>query len=147
MLSLSPLKLMIVLAVAIVLLGPDKLPQFARQLGSAWRSFQQLRDRMESEIRNNLPDLPSTDDLARLARSPVAILNHLAEMPSYSIQSTKNLPTSEIDPASAEILGGAGSLGETGSLGGAGSLGEAERVLDKSLQDVNIWGRFDPNMN
>ena len=68
--------------VAVILLGPDKLPQVARQVGAAWRSFSEFRHNMESEVRSSIPDLPSSADIARLARSPSALLNHLSSMDS-----------------------------------------------------------------
>ena len=69
MFNLDPGKLIVIAVVAIILLGPDKLPQVARQVGAAWRSFGEFRHRMESEVRSTLPDLPSTSEIARLARS------------------------------------------------------------------------------
>jgi sec-independent protein translocase protein TatB len=80
MLNLDPAKLLVIAVVAIILLGPDRLPQLARQAGAAWRSFNEFRHRMESEVRNTMPDLPSTSEIARLARSPTALLNHLSTM-------------------------------------------------------------------
>ena len=80
MLNLDPGKLLVIAVVAIILLGPDRLPQVARQLGGAWRSFNEFRHRMESEVRNTMPDLPPTSEIARLARSPSALLNHLSNM-------------------------------------------------------------------
>jgi sec-independent protein translocase protein TatB len=80
MLNLDPGKLLVIAVVAIILLGPDRLPQVARQLGGAWRSFNEFRHRMESEVRNTMPDLPPTSEIARLARSPSALLNHLSSM-------------------------------------------------------------------
>jgi sec-independent protein translocase protein TatB len=80
MLNLDPGKLIVIGVVAIILLGPDRLPQVARQLGGAWRSFNEFRHRMESEVRNTMPDLPPTSEIARLARSPSALLNHLSNM-------------------------------------------------------------------
>src|ERR1700761_7649456 len=80
MLNLDPGKLLVIGVVAIILLGPDRLPQVARQLGGAWRSFNEFRHRMESEVRNTMPDLPPTSEIARLARSPSALLNHLSNM-------------------------------------------------------------------
>jgi len=82
MFNLDPGKLIVIAVVAIVLLGPDRLPQVARQLGGAWRSFNEFRHRMESEVRNSMPDLPPTSEIARLARSPSALLNHLSTMTS-----------------------------------------------------------------
>ena len=47
MLNLDPGKLLVIAVVAIILLGPDRLPQVARQVGGAWRSFNEFRHRME----------------------------------------------------------------------------------------------------
>jgi sec-independent protein translocase protein TatB len=90
MLNLDPGKLLVIGVVAIILLGPDRLPQVARQLGGAWRSFNEFRHRMESEVRNTMPDLPPTSEIARLARSPSALLNHLSNMSSEDGERTED---------------------------------------------------------
>ena len=82
MFNLDPGKLLVIAVVAIILLGPDRLPQVARQVGGAWRSFNEFRHRMESEVRSSMPDLPPTSEIARLARSPSALLDHLSNMTS-----------------------------------------------------------------
>jgi hypothetical protein len=58
MLDLSPAKLLVIVIVAVILLGPDKLPQVARQVGAAWR----------------------TQEIARFARSPMTVLNRWAAL-------------------------------------------------------------------
>jgi TatA/E family protein of Tat protein translocase len=78
MLSLSPIKIMLIVTVVMVLLGPDKLPEVARRVGTAWKGFKTLQDKVEREVRSALPDLPSTDDVTRMVRSPMQLLNHLA---------------------------------------------------------------------
>src|SRR5580704_11501679 len=80
MFNLDPAKLLVIAVVAIILLGPDKLPQVARQVGAAWRSFNEFRHRMETEVRSTMPDLPPSHEIARLARSPSALLNKLSSM-------------------------------------------------------------------
>ena len=90
MFNLDPGKLLVIAVVAIILLGPDKLPQVARQAGNAWRSFNEFRHRMESEVRNTIPDLPPTSEIARLARSPSALLNHLSAMSSDDEQGSES---------------------------------------------------------
>jgi sec-independent protein translocase protein TatB len=82
MFNLDPGKLLVIAVVAIILLGPDRLPQVARQIGGAWRTFNEFRHRMESEVRSTMPDLPPTSEIARLARSPSALLNHLSTLSS-----------------------------------------------------------------
>jgi Sec-independent protein translocase protein TatA len=97
MFNLDPSKLFVIAVVMIIVLGPDRLPHFARQIGGAWRSFSDFRERMESEVRNSLPDLPSTTELANYARSPSALLDRLAS-------------TTRVDDGSADSLGAMGDL-------------------------------------
>lgn len=77
--SLSPLKLLVVAAVIMLLLGPDKLPEVAHRLGAGWRALKRLQEKMEAEVREAIPDLPSATEIARIARSPVSLLNQLAD--------------------------------------------------------------------
>jgi Sec-independent protein translocase protein TatA len=63
----------------LLLLGPDKLPDVAHKLGSSWRALKRLQEKVEAEVREAIPDLPSTGDIARIARSPVNLLNSLAD--------------------------------------------------------------------
>ena len=109
MLNLDPAKLLVVAVVAVILLGPDRLPQVARQVGNAWRSFNEFRHRMESEVRSSIPDLPSSNDIARLARSPSALLNHLSKMSGEgsgdgSADGSGDPPT-PVDPPAGETFG------------------------------------------
>jgi sec-independent protein translocase protein TatB len=78
-LGLSPVRLLIIVVVALIVLGPDKLPQVAKQAGSLWHSLRSLQQRVEDEIREVAPDLPRSSDLVRYARSPVSLLNQLAD--------------------------------------------------------------------
>ncbi|MGH9043384.1 MAG: Sec-independent protein translocase subunit TatA/TatB [Acidimicrobiales bacterium] len=78
MFSLDPEKLFIVLVVALILLGPDKLPRLARQLASGWSKIRAFQQRVEAEVRDSIPDLPSSQQLVQLVRSPVAYLNSMS---------------------------------------------------------------------
>jgi sec-independent protein translocase protein TatB len=76
---LSPAKVLIILVVALVVLGPDKLPKVARQVGALWGEFRKFRDRLESDVRGNFPDLPSTATITQAVRSPLSFLDTLAD--------------------------------------------------------------------
>ncbi len=78
MFSLSPFKIMVIVAVVLLLLGPDKLPEVAHKLGASWRAIKRIQERVEEEVREVIPDLPSAGDIARVVRSPVNLLNELA---------------------------------------------------------------------
>jgi sec-independent protein translocase protein TatB len=79
MVLLSPPKLLMILVIALVVLGPDKLPSAARRIGAVWRDFTRWRAQLESEVRASFPDLPSTTEVARAVRSPISLLDRLAE--------------------------------------------------------------------
>ena len=64
--GLDPAKILIVLLLAVIILGPERLPKMARQLGSAWRELTKLRARLENEVRSAMPDL----DLPKLPVMP-----------------------------------------------------------------------------
>jgi Sec-independent protein translocase protein TatA len=70
---------LVIAAVIMLLMGPDKLPEVAHKLGATWRTIKKLQERVEAEVREAIPDLPSTGDIARIARSPVNLLNQLAD--------------------------------------------------------------------
>ena len=76
---LSPIKILVIVAVVLLLLGPEKLPEVAHRLGSSWRAIKRIQERVESEVREAIPDLPSTGDIARIVRSPVNLLNQLSD--------------------------------------------------------------------
>lgn len=79
MLTLSPAKILVVLVVALIVLGPDKLPGLARQMGAAWGDLRRFRARLESEVRGVFPDLPPAHEVAQAVRSPLAFLDRLAD--------------------------------------------------------------------
>ena len=111
MFNLDPTKLLIIAVVAVILLGPDKLPQVARQAGAAWRTFNEFRHRMETEVRSSIPDLPSSADIARMARSPSALLNHLSTLSTDEAEANGN---GADRPASGERGPGHGAVGLEG---------------------------------
>jgi sec-independent protein translocase protein TatB len=119
MLSLSPAKLLVILVIALIVLGPEKLPQVARQLGAAWHDLRQWRSRIEGEVRDTFPSLPPTHEVAQAVRSPLAFLDRLAD------EHERTLSEETPDTADAPIAGddalapGAGppSDGVPGSIG------------------------------
>ena len=78
---LSPAKLLVILVVALAVLGPDKLPTLAKQVGSLWRDFSRFRQKLEADVRGSFPDLPSTESITNAVRSPLSFLDTLADAP------------------------------------------------------------------
>lgn len=65
--GLDPAKLLVILVLALVVLGPERLPKAARQLGAFFRDFMTWRAKIEDEVRSALPeiDLPSIPTVPR----------------------------------------------------------------------------------
>ncbi len=104
---LSPIKILVIVAVVLLLLGPDKLPEVAHRLGSSWRAIKRLQERVESEVREAIPDLPSTGDIARIVRSPINLLNQLSDSVDareVADAKAKATPTQAADLESAPLI-------------------------------------------
>ena len=52
MLNIGPLKLVVVLVVALLVFGPEKLPEIARQVGRAVRDFHRFQAAMHQNVRD-----------------------------------------------------------------------------------------------
>lgn len=99
MLDLSPVKILVVLIVGLLVLGPDKLPQLARQLGAAWGDFRRWRTRVESDVRGNFPDLPATNTITDAVRSPLGFLDRLADEHEQERERQREIAEQERDAA------------------------------------------------
>jgi len=146
MLSLSPAKLLVLLVVALIVLGPEKLPQVARQLGAAWGDLRRFRSRLESDVRGAFPDLPPTHEVAQAVRSPLAFLDRLAD----EHEKSKAVEESEGDEvAGAPLATGpppaVASNGNSVNGDGAGAPGRARYVPDVDAAHGVVPD--DPSMN
>jgi sec-independent protein translocase protein TatB len=70
MFSLDPAKLLLIAVVALVVLGPDKLPAAARRVSSLLKDLQKMRASLETEAKKFTADLPFGDEL-RGARATI----------------------------------------------------------------------------
>ncbi|HEY5096719.1 MAG TPA: twin-arginine translocase TatA/TatE family subunit [Acidimicrobiales bacterium] len=95
---LSPAKLLVILVVALIVLGPDKLPKMAKQIGGLWGDFRRFRERLESDVRGSFPDLPSTETITQAVRSPLSFLDNLAESHSAEQGTTSTVGTGNEPP-------------------------------------------------
>jgi Sec-independent protein translocase protein TatA len=78
---LSPVKLLVILVVALAVLGPESLPRVAKQIGGFWGQFKSFRQSLETQVRGSFPDLPSTETITQAVRSPLSFLDTLADRP------------------------------------------------------------------
>ncbi len=56
MFNVGPEKLLLLLVIALLVLGPTKLPDAARSLGRALGEFRKVSGRLQTEVRDALAD-------------------------------------------------------------------------------------------
>jgi sec-independent protein translocase protein TatB len=58
MLNIGPQELLIVLVLALIVVGPAKLPELARQVGKGLREFRKVQDDVKGMMKLDLDDAP-----------------------------------------------------------------------------------------
>jgi sec-independent protein translocase protein TatB len=56
MLNVGPLELLVVLAVALVVVGPERLPELARSVGRVLRQFREVQDEVRDMVSSGVDD-------------------------------------------------------------------------------------------
>jgi Tat protein translocase TatB subunit len=56
MLNVGPLELLVVLAVALVVVGPERLPEVARSVGRVLRQFREVQDEVRDMVSSGVDD-------------------------------------------------------------------------------------------
>lgn len=135
MLNLDPAKLLVILTVALVVLGPERLPKVARQMAAVWRELSRIRDQVTDDIRSAMPDI----DLPKIPRVPSA-----SGAISGFIGSITQPPSTGRGSTSSAVSGS-----ETGALPDEGSvLGRTAPglIVHPTLGEV-AFVPDDPDMN
>ena len=55
--SLGPAEILVILVVALMVFGPNRLPELARQVGKAVREFRSLQEDLRRQLRETVGDL------------------------------------------------------------------------------------------
>jgi sec-independent protein translocase protein TatB len=65
MFEIGPEKIILILLVALIVLGPDKLPETARKIGNVVSQLRRMSEGIQTEVRRGLADVtdpsPATD--------------------------------------------------------------------------------------
>jgi Tat protein translocase TatB subunit len=56
MLNVGPLELLVVLAVALIVVGPERLPELARSVGRVLRQFREVQDEVRTMVSSGVDD-------------------------------------------------------------------------------------------
>ena len=74
--KIGPLELVIVFIVALIVIGPNKLPEYAKKFGEAMREFKKASSVLTSEIKENIVEpLEEAQRPLREAMEPITELD------------------------------------------------------------------------
>ena len=57
--SLGPAEILVVLVIALLVFGPNKMPEIARQVGKGFREFRRVQQHLKSELRDVVAEFDS----------------------------------------------------------------------------------------
>ena len=135
--NLDPTKIAIVLIVALVVLGPEKLPGFTKQLGAWWGEFQRVRARLQAEINGAVNQINSA--ASPLTENFKAVSGAGGILPSiFSVDNSKKSDSAVTPPLRNEQVTGSGSRKASERPGKEG-WGTSERESG--------YGHGDPRLN
>ena len=110
MFGIGMTELLVILAIALIVFGPKRLPELAKQLGKAMREFRKATDEVKENIGlndldlNNLPtgtESPPSEEKKDLPKEEEPSPSTPENGPSKELtpeEATENKPTSEAPP-------------------------------------------------
>src|SRR4249920_1055068 len=80
--SLGPAEILVVLVIALLVFGPNKMPDIARQVGKGFREFKRVQQHLKSELRDVVSEFDSPSSSAAVQPDPVPMLPPKDESPA-----------------------------------------------------------------
>ena len=141
-------EVLVTLLVALLVLGPDKLPEAARNAGKMMRQVKQLSSGFQQEIREALDDSPSSQPPSGVpGTSSGPALPPLGESADLSVAAAEATAAGEVTsaPESATAVPGAGEAGPGGPRSTVDEMTElaAEEQRNDPQPDISFDGPGD----
>ncbi len=73
--KIGPLELVVIFIVALLVIGPNKLPEYAKKLGSAMKEFKKASESITNEIKENV--VQPLDEMQKPLRDAVAPITEM----------------------------------------------------------------------
>ena len=72
--SLGPAEILVVLVIALLVFGPNKMPDIAKQVGKGFREFRRVQQHLKSELRDVVSEFDSPSSTATVDQQPAPML-------------------------------------------------------------------------
>jgi sec-independent protein translocase protein TatA len=101
--SLGPAEILVILVIALLVFGPNKMPDIARQVGRGMRELKRVQQHLSTELRDVVADFDgsATDPPAAPTGDAVPVLPPKVDVeprPSVSTAPSTPAPTAELAP-------------------------------------------------
>ena len=126
-------EMLIILAIALIVFGPSKLPDLARAFGKAMREFKKATEEVKEsfkeetkdleEIKSNLNQENLLDDLTKVLEEPPETTPDSSLFPETALETTVYTAATTESPASGELPIPSGPSLENATTAGASSQG------------------------
>ena len=96
--ELSPLHLILILIIALLILGPGKLPDVGAALGKSIREFRKATSDIQETVRVDTSPLPPTPQPAATAPAPIAAGTAPSPLPAAPVTSSPEAEANRTQP-------------------------------------------------
>ena len=72
--SLGPAEILVVLVIALLVFGPNKMPDIAKQVGKGFREFRRVQQHLKSELRDVVSEFDSPSSTPSVEQQAVPML-------------------------------------------------------------------------
>lgn len=72
--SLGPAEILVVLVIALLVFGPNKMPEIAKQVGKGFREFRRVQQHLRSELRDVVAEFDAPASSAAVEQQAVPML-------------------------------------------------------------------------
>jgi Tat protein translocase TatB subunit len=107
MLNVGPLELVVVLLIALIVVGPNRLPELSRQIGRGLREFRKVQDEVKDMVKFDLnadPNKPASATPSSRPASPTAPGVHRTSRPAPTAAPGEGAANAE-PPAGPDLTG------------------------------------------
>jgi sec-independent protein translocase protein TatA len=102
--SLGPAEILVILVVALLVFGPNKMPEIARQVGKGMRELKRVQEHLSTELRDVVSEFDGSGDTA-MPSTAETIGDAVPTLPPKAEPTTPEPPAVEAppdEPAQAE---------------------------------------------
>jgi len=80
--SLGPAEILVVLVIALLVFGPNKMPDIAKQVGKGFREFRRVQQHLKSELRDVVSEFDSPTSTPTVEQQAVPMLPPKEDAPA-----------------------------------------------------------------